>query len=135
MEGVVGDDHEAFIDNRVVNEVEPMMNNGNVEIEPVDAIEVEDIQTEEVLSEKEKEMEVLFIIELDNLNHCTMLQMERREKLPKIVLPDEIKDRANKILDMYLKNAETIPMITDIVHAMGKAVGYVLGINGQKGQK
>jgi len=42
---------------------------------------------------------------------------------------------ANKILDMYLKNAETIPMITDIVHAMGKAVGYVLGINGQKGQK
>jgi len=73
MEGVVGDDHEAFIDNRVVNEVEPMMNNGNVEIEPVDAIEVEDIQMEKVISEKEKEMEGLFIIELDNLNHCTML--------------------------------------------------------------
>jgi len=70
MEGVVGDDHEAFIDNRVVNEVEPMM---NVEIEPVDAIEVEDIQMEKVISEKEKEMEGLFIIELDNLNHCTML--------------------------------------------------------------
>ena len=40
----------------------------------------------------------------------------------------EIQERANKILRLYLPSADTITEITDIVYAMGKAVGYATGI-------
>ena len=65
---------------------------------------------------------------MENLNHSILLHMEPREKLPKVKLSGETQERANKILRLYLPSADTIPEITDIVYAMGKAIGYATGI-------
>ena len=54
--------------------------------------------------------------------------MEPREKLPRSKLFDEIQERAYKILRLYLPSGDTIPEITNIVYAMGKAIGYATGI-------
>ena len=54
--------------------------------------------------------------------------MEPREKLPKVKLDAETHERANKILNLYLPNVDTIFEITDMVYAMGKAVAYTLGV-------
>ena len=54
--------------------------------------------------------------------------MEPREKLPKVKLDAETHERANKILNLYLENVDTIFEITDMVYAMGKAVAYTLGV-------
>ena len=54
--------------------------------------------------------------------------MELREKLPKVKLDAETHERANKILNLYLPNTDTIFEITDMVYAMGKAVAYMLGV-------
>ena len=80
------------------------------------------------LTEKDKELEQYFIAELEKLNHSTLLHMEPREKLPKVIMDPEIQERSNKVLCMYLPSADTIPEITDIVYAMGKAVGYAMGV-------
>ena len=44
----------------------------------------------------------------------------------------EIQERSNKVLRMYLPSADTVPEITDIVHAMGKAVGYATGVRSKE---
>ena len=54
--------------------------------------------------------------------------MEPREKLPKVKLDAVTHERANKILNLYLPNADTILKITDMVYAMGKAVAYTLRV-------
>ena len=77
---------------------------------------------------KNKELEQNFQLELENLNHSTLHHMEPREKLLKVTMSDGIRERANKILRLYLPSPDTIPEITDIVHAMGKAIGYATGI-------
>ena len=67
-------------------------------------------------------MERYFNSELEKLNHSTALHIDSREKLPKIKLDAETQERANKILKWYLLNTDTIPEITDMMYAMGKAV-------------
>ena len=52
--------------------------------------------------------------------------MEPSEKLPKVKMPDEMQERANKILHLYLPSADTISEITDIIHAMGKLLDMQL---------
>ena len=47
----------------------------------------------------------------------------------------EIQERSNKVLRMYLPSADTIPEITDIVYAMGKAVGYAMGVRSKEGNE
>ena len=47
--------------------------------------------------------------------------MEPKEKLLKVKISNAIQERAKKILHLYLPSADTIPEITDIVYAMGKA--------------
>ena len=54
--------------------------------------------------------------------------MEPREKLPKVKLDAETQESANKILNLYLTNTDTIPEITDMMYAMGKAVAYAMGV-------
>ena len=49
------------------------------------------------------------------------------------MLSDEIQTRANKILEKYLRSADTVPEIIDIVYAKGKAVGYVMGVKPEEG--
>ena len=61
--------------------------------------------------------------------------MEPREKLPKVTMFHEIQERANEILRLYLPSADTIPEITNIVYAMGKAIGYATGIKPKEGNE
>ena len=119
------------------NIVEPVVNNDEEEQMSVDAEAFENvlINSDEELSEKDKELEQYFQSELENLNHFTLLHMEPRGKLPKVTMSDEIQERANKIVHLYLPNADTIPEITDIVYAVGKAIVYATGIKPKEGNK
>ena len=74
----------------------------------------------------------MFITQLENLTHLSLLQIEPGEKLPKARFDNQLKDR---ILDIYLTEADTIPEICDKVYAMGKAIGFKLGklIEGSQG--
>ena len=105
---------EVAIQNNLEEEgniVEPVVNNDEEEQVAVD-VEVVDnvrINNNEELSEKDKEFERYFQSELENLNHSTLLHMEPREKLLKVTVTDEIQERANKILRLYLPSADTIP--------------------------
>ena len=102
------------------NIVEPVVNNDEEEqlLVNVEVAENVLINNDEELSKKDKELEQYFQLELENLHHSTLLHMEPREKLPKVTLSDEIQERANKILGLYLPSADTIPEITDIVYVM-----------------
>ena len=62
-----------------------------------------------------------------------LLNLEPRDKRPKVTLTDQLKISTNKLLSIYLINADTIPEITDKLYAMGKAIGHKLGA-GQKQQ-
>ena len=72
-----------------------------------------------------------FLAQLDEIDQCTLLNLERRDKLPKVTLTDQLKISANKLLSIYLINVDTKPEITDKLYAMGKAIGHKLGA-GQK---
>ena len=108
-----------------VNIVEQVVNNDEEEQVTVDVEVVENvlIDNNEELSEKDEELEQYFQSELKNLNHSTLYHMEPTEKLPKVTMSDEIQERANNILRLYLPRADTILEITNIVYAMGKAIG------------
>ena len=62
------------------------------------------------------------------MNHSTMINLEPRDKLPKVTLTDELKTSANKILSIYHLNTDSIPEITDKVYPMGRAVSFKLGV-------
>ena len=87
-----------------------------------------EVQIDMALTKKDKELERSFNAELEQFNHSTVLHMEPREKLPKVKLDAETHERANKILNLYLPNTDTIFEITDMVYAMGEAVVYMLGV-------
>ena len=53
--------------------------------------------------------------------------MEPTEKLPKARFSNQLKESANRILDIHLKEVDTIPVICDKVYAMGRAIGFKLG--------
>ena len=53
--------------------------------------------------------------------------MEPREKLPKARINNQLKESANRILDIYLKEVDNIPEICDKVYAMRIAIGLKLG--------
>ena len=133
-----GPGSEVIIENNTEDEsniVEPVVNNDEKEQVAVDVEVVENvlINNDEELSEKDKELEQYFQVELENLNHSTLHHMKPREKLPKVTMSDEIQERVNKILRLYLPSADTIPEITDIVYAMRKTLGYVTGIKPKEG--
>ena len=103
-----------------------------MDVEVVDNVR---INNDRELSEKDKELEQYSQSELENLDHSTLLHMEPREKLPKVIMSDEIQERANKILHLYLPSPDTIPKITDIIYAMGKATGHATAIKPKKGNE
>ena len=110
------------------NIVVPVVNNDEEEQVTVDVEVVENvlINNDEELSKKDKELEQYLQLELENLNHPSLFHMEPSEKLPKVKMPDEMQERANKILHLYLPSADTISEITDIIHAMGKLLNMQL---------
>ena len=122
---------ENVIENNLVEERnigEPAVRNDEEEQEGAGVDEaIGNIQIGVELTEKDKELEQYFIAGLEKLNHSTLLHMEPVEKLPKVTMNPEIQERSNKVLRMYLPSADTIPEITDIVYAMGKAAGYAMG--------
>ena len=62
----------------------------------------------------------MFITQLENLTHSSLLQIEPREKLPKARFDNQLKD-------IYLKEVDPIPEICDKVYPMGRAIGFKLG--------
>ena len=118
---------------------EVVLANENVE-EPIDSdtevterviihdIQVEEVeQMEEILEKDERELETLFIDELENLTHSTMLDMEPHMKLPKVKLDNQTCHSGNKILALYLRDVDTIPELCDKVNAISRAIASKLG--------
>ena len=68
-------DFERVIVNQVNNEEEQAGNN----IEEAERIEL----PREELTEEDQDLKAMFITQLENLTHSSLLQMEPREKLPK----------------------------------------------------
>ena len=92
------------------------------------------------LNEIDKDLEQYFSAQLKGMNHSAMINLEPRDKLPKVTLTDELKTSVNKILSIYLLNTDSIPEITDKVYTMGRAVSFKLGVgqreqNGDRKQK
>ena len=85
-----------------------------------------EVQIDVALTEKDKELERFFNVELEQLNHSAALHMEPREKLPKVKLDAETHERANKILNLYLPNVDTIFETTDMVMPWEKLLGIRL---------
>ena len=81
----------------------------------------------EGLKEEDRDLEVMFIDQLENIKNSTLLQIEPREKLPKVRIDNQLKESANRVLGRFLKEVDTIPEICDKVYAMGRAIGFKLG--------
>ena len=77
---------------------------------------------------EDKEQENIFNEILQDLEHCTMLEMHPREKLPKLKLTPDVEESTNRILDEYLHGDENIPEITDKVYVTGMAIAIKSGI-------
>ena len=65
---------------------------------------------------------------LQDLEHCTMLEIYPREKLPKLKLIPDIEESANRIVDTYLQGDENIPEIADKVYAVEMVIAIKSGI-------
>ena len=59
-----------------------------------------------VLDENNKELEQSLPSQLDEIDHCTLLNLEPRDKLPKLTLTDQLKISAKKLLPIFLINAD-----------------------------
>ena len=81
----------------------------------------------EELTEEDQDLKEMFSMQLENLTHSLLLQIEPREKLRKARFDNHVKESANQILDIYLKEVDTTPEICDKVYAMGTAIGFKLG--------
>ena len=113
-------DFKRIIVNQVhINKEEQGENSG------MDAEQIE-LPIEE-LTEEDQDLKEMFIIQLENLTHSLLLQIETREKLPKAKFDNQLKENANRVLDIYLKEVDTIPEICDKVYAMGRAIDFKLG--------
>ena len=84
-------------------------------------------QTDE-LTEDDKELERFFQIQIEAIDHCSLLLLEPRKKLPNLKLTKKVEGSANRGLDRYLVEVNTIPEITDKVYVIGKASTFELGM-------
>ena len=80
-------DLERVIVNQVNNEVEKAGNN----IEEAEQIEL----PREKLIEDDQDLKAMFITQLEDLTHSSLLQVEPREKLPKAKCHNQSKESAN----------------------------------------
>ena len=77
----------------------------------------------EELTEEDQNLKAMFITQLENLTHSSLLQIESREKLSKARFGNQLKESEDRLLHIYLKDVETIPEICGKVYAMGRAIG------------
>ena len=68
----------------------------------------------------DKELEELFDSELVMVNHSSLVETESRKNLAKLEIQRELQKAADRILDHYLRGADTIPETRSKVHAMRK---------------
>ena len=63
--------------------------------------------------------------------------MEPKQRFPKAMFDNQLKESAKRILDIYLEEAGTIPETCDKIYAMGRATGFKLGkfVKGDQGDK
>ena len=98
-----------------INEEEQVENKG------MDAEQIK--LSREELAEEDQDLKEIFII----LTNSLLLQIESREKLPKANLDNQLKESANRVLDIYLKEVDTTPGICDKIYTMGRAIVLKLG--------
>ena len=89
----------------------------------------------EELTEDDKELERFFKIQTEDMDHYSLLQLEVRQKLPKMKLTMEIEGSANRVLGWNLIDVNTIPKYTDKVYTMEQAITFKLGIKQPKEKK
>ena len=99
-------------------EEEEPIDSETVRLNPVDSEEEEGEnnigETERIelptegLNEEDRDLEVMFIDQLENITHSTFLQIEPREKLPKVRIGNQLKERANRVFGRSLKEVDTI---------------------------
>ena len=91
------------IEPEVVNEVDPELQDNEIEPETDEAEVLHNMQAEEELSEADKELERFFQTELENLNRCTMMS-----DISKIFEKDEVvKKTAAEMQKTVLMDSET----------------------------
>ena len=98
-EDLIEENHEARSD---INNKDT--NNNVVVDEPADK-----------LTADHKELKRFFQIQIEAIDHCSLLQLAPCEKLAK-----ETEVCVNRVLGRYLIDVNIIPEITDKVYAMGK---------------
>ena len=113
-------DFERIIMNQVNDIEEKQVKNNDMDAERIKL-------PREELTEEDQDLKEMFSMQLENLIHSLLLQIEPREKLRKARFDNHVKESANQILDIYLKEVDTIPEICDKVYAMGTAIGFKLG--------
>ena len=62
----------------------------------------------EELTEEDQDLKEMFIIQLENLTHFSLLQIETKEKLPKAKFDNPLNESTKGVLDIYPKEVDTI---------------------------
>ena len=101
-------DERDSIQNDRVQEANGLINESDNEQELTTIIRVEDKGLGNIINQTLQDME-----------HCTMLQLHLREKLSKLKLTPDIEESTNRILDEYLHGDENIPEIIGKVYGKG----------------
>ena len=83
---------------------------------------------EETIRDEDKDLEMKFINQLQNLQWSSLEVLPPRNRLQKLKMTKSIEESAERILGKYLKEVDEIPEITDVVYAMGKAIAEKIGI-------
>ena len=102
------EDERDSIQNDRVQEANGLINESDNEQELTTIIRVEDKGLGNIINQTLQDME-----------HCTMLQLHLREKLSKLKLTPDIEESTNRILDEYLHGDENIPEIIGKVYGKG----------------
>ena len=69
---------------------------------------------------------------MERLERCNLNEIQERDKLPKLKMPDELVKRSNRVVSKYLDGKSDIPEISGFVYAMGKAIASTLGIKAKE---
>ena len=83
---------------------------------------------EETIRDEDKDLEIKFINQLQNLQRSSLEVLPPRNRLEKLKMTKSIEDSAKRILGKYLKEVDEIPEIMDVVYAMGKTIPENIGI-------
>ena len=83
---------------------------------------------EETIRDEDKDLEMKFINQLQNLQWSSLEVLPPRNRLEKLKMTKSIEESAERILGKYLKEVDEIPEIKDVVYTVGKAIVEKIGI-------